>query len=151
VSERLRELREVLIEARKSVDYDIASPRAFDHLVTHIIALIAELESIESRRPFDWGNFPVSGERGGGMNCSVCGNDDDTRFGVCFDCASAAERKAAKRSVIGHLWQGVIRLLRGDRWGAVTCFKWARERLTATGDYAPGGTFDAEYPGWRND
>lgn len=41
--ERLEEIRDVLIEARKSTDYDIASPAAFDSLVTIVIALAGEM------------------------------------------------------------------------------------------------------------
>lgn len=46
MSKRLKEIREVLIEARKTPDYDIASPRAFDNLVVHVIAAIEEMERI---------------------------------------------------------------------------------------------------------
>jgi hypothetical protein len=84
--------------------------------------------------------------------CQSCGTPtNDLRSGTCFDCASKAERRAAGRSVEEHLRNGLAKLEEGDAVIARVYFSWALERLTGTGDYAPGGTFDAEYPGWRND
>lgn len=83
--------------------------------------------------------------------CLECGVDRDLREGICFDCASAAERRAAKRSVLRHLWASVSAFTSGDAVSSRIFAKWAWERLTGTGDYAVGGTFDAEYPGWRDD
>lgn len=83
--------------------------------------------------------------------CTECGNADDLRGGICFDCASKAERQAASRTAEQHIQRGLDTLASGDAAVARIYFAWALERLTGTGDYAPGGTFDAEYPGWRND
>ena len=83
------------------------------------------------------------------MNCTCCGTHDDLRFGVCFDCASAAELRAAKRTVLQHLRQAARNCARRAWSSARVDLCWAWERLTGTGDYAIGGTFDAEYPGWR--
>jgi len=83
--------------------------------------------------------------------CTICGKRDDLRGGVCFDCASKAERSAARRSVEDHLRHGLDTLKCGDAEVARIYFQWALERLTKTGDYAVGGTFDVEYPGWRDD
>lgn len=84
--------------------------------------------------------------------CRVCGTKTgDLRGNICFDCASNAERRAASRTVEEHLENAIAQLKGGDiTLGRIYC-QWAYERLTDTGDYAPGGTFDAEYPGWRND
>lgn len=85
------------------------------------------------------------GDPGGGP-CSVCGQIDETRFGVCFGCATAGEERAARRTVLQHLSHGFGRVARGwFDFGTRMDFVWAWERLTRTGDYAPGGTFDREY------
>jgi len=77
--------------------------------------------------------------------CKRCGCYDDLRMGTCFDCADAAERRAAQRSAGQHIGMG-FRLLREARWtSARICFLWAWERWTRTGDYAPGGVFEREY------
>ena len=86
-----------------------------------------------------------------GEVCRVCGKSTDTRGGLCFDCASAAERKAAGRTVEEHLRAGLEAMQAEAFEVARVYFSWALERLTDTGDYAPGGTFGAEYPGWRED
>lgn len=84
------------------------------------------------------------------MSCSVCGSDDtDTRMGVCFDCATAGEARAARRGVLGHIWRGIDAAMHAEWWVARICFRWAWERLTKTGDYAPGGEFDAAGYDWR--
>ncbi len=82
----------------------------------------------------------------GGGPCAVCGGEAETRFGCCFDCATEGERKAAHRSILQHLAVGLGRVLRGRRdFGTRLEFIWAWERLTKTGDYAPGGEFDRMY------
>lgn len=78
--------------------------------------------------------------------CSVCGaEDDDLRFGVCFACAEAGERRAAQRTVRQHLGTAVRNLWRGKLTYARYDLTWAWQRLTKTGDYAPGGTFEQDY------
>ena len=83
----------------------------------------------------------VDGRPGGGP-CRICGQLEETRFGVCFDCADAAERRALQRGVIGHLAAALSRVAHRDWFGARVCVCWAWERLTKTGDYAPGGYAD---------
>ena len=80
--------------------------------------------------------------------CRVCGHIDDLRMGVCFDCASAAEERASKRTVIQHLAHGFKYLVKRDWITARICFSWAYERATKTGDYKRGGTFESEYGGY---
>lgn len=78
--------------------------------------------------------------------CSACGEIEELRYGCCFDCACAAEERAARRSVLEHLSRGLVRVLRGDfSFSTRVDFAWAWERLTKTGDYAPGGEFDSQY------
>lgn len=77
------------------------------------------------------------------MICHYCGEDDELRFGCCWDCASAGEAKAAKRTVCQHLTQ-MFRNLWRRNGNAKYDLKWACERLTKTGDYAPGGYFERE-------
>lgn len=81
-----------------------------------------------------------------GSFCESCKQPEDTRFGCCWDCATAAEKKAAQRSVLHHFGRGLLGVLR-LRWGFATRlnFVWAWERLTETGDYAPGGEFEQRY------
>jgi hypothetical protein len=75
--------------------------------------------------------------------CKGCGQPEELRLGFCFDCAAAGEARAAKRSVVQHLGRGVRNLLkRNPNWRYD--FAWARERLTKTGDYAPGDYFERE-------
>ena len=74
------------------------------------------------------------------MICDYCGKDDELRLGCCWDCASAGEAKAAKRSVIQHIGS-MFRNLRKRNGNAKYDFKWAWERMTKTGDYAPNGYF----------
>lgn len=78
--------------------------------------------------------------------CFACGEVDELRMGCCFDCAMAGEEVAARRTVMQHLGHGIWRVLRG-RFGFATRmdFVWAWERLTKTGDYAPGGEFESQY------
>ena len=40
---RLKEIRDVLLLARDEPDYNIGSPRALDHLLVHVVALIDAL------------------------------------------------------------------------------------------------------------
>jgi hypothetical protein len=42
-SERLKEIRDVLLEARYTTDYNIGSPAALYHLLVHVVALIDAL------------------------------------------------------------------------------------------------------------
>jgi hypothetical protein len=76
--------------------------------------------------------------------CAGCGNEDDLRFGYCFDCASAGELRAAKRTVLQHLRQAWRNIRKGSgNWKYDA--RWALERATRTGNYAPGGAFETEY------
>jgi hypothetical protein len=74
------------------------------------------------------------------MICAGCGKDEDCRFGFCFDCATAGEERAARRTVLQHLSRGFKNLSTGSN-NARFDFQWAWERLTRTGDYAPDGAF----------
>jgi len=74
------------------------------------------------------------------MICKGCGKDAELRLGFCFDCATAGEERAARRNVVQHLMKGLQNLwLRNGN--ARFDFKWAWERLTRTGNYAPNGEF----------
>lgn len=75
------------------------------------------------------------------MGCANCHRDDELRFGICFDCATAGEARAARRTVPQHLAAMFRNLSRGSR-NAKYDFKWAWERLTRTGDYALRGYFE---------
>jgi len=76
--------------------------------------------------------------------CQYCNNpDDDLRMGCCWDCASAGELRAARRTVTQHLGNAVRNLAAGNFANARFDLCWAWERLTKTGDYAPGGYFAA--------
>lgn len=78
--------------------------------------------------------------------CASCGSTDELRMGHCFDCAMRGEERAAHRAVAQHLGHGLWRALRGRfDFATKTDFVWAWERLTKTGDYAPGGEFDSAY------
>lgn len=74
------------------------------------------------------------------MICAGCGKDDELRLGFCFDCATAGEENAARRTVAQHLLKGLKNLCRGND-NARFDFGWAWERLTRTGDYARNGAF----------
>lgn len=71
------------------------------------------------------------------MICNGCGRDEDCRCGYCFDCATAGEERAAKRTVWQHICKGIGHLFGGWRTEARIDFRWAFERLTGTGDYDP--------------
>lgn len=75
------------------------------------------------------------------MKCFRCGADDELRFGCCWDCATAGETRAAKRTVVQHLGC-MFSNLRKRNGNAKYDMKWAWARLTKTGDYAPGGYFE---------
>jgi hypothetical protein len=77
--------------------------------------------------------------------CTFCGAMAETRFGGCFTCATEAERRAAHRSVVQHVGSSLAAASRGDWTGARIFLCWAWERLTKTGDYAPGGEFERQY------
>ncbi len=86
----------------------------------------------------------------GVVMCQVCGNEDkDLRLGICFDCAFSAEERAAKRSVLEHLRKCFTNLKNRNVEFAKYDLRWAFQRLTRTGDYADGGTFDFEGYDWR--
>jgi hypothetical protein len=75
------------------------------------------------------------------MVCVGCGAEDDLRLGFCFDCATAGEERAARRTVLQHICKGVWNFVRGRFWQARFDFTWAWGRLTKTGDYASNGEF----------
>lgn len=78
--------------------------------------------------------------------CVSCGRDEELRMGVCWECANDGERTAAARSVFGHIGHAISRMARGRfDFGTKTDLQWAWERLTGTGDYAPGGSFERDY------
>ena len=77
--------------------------------------------------------------------CARCRQYSDLRYGYCFDCADAGERRAATRTVAQHLGKGGAHLWRRRWTNARIDFQWAWERLTRTGDYAPGGEFERQY------
>ncbi len=78
--------------------------------------------------------------------CIKCGGDGngELRWGFCFDCASAGEEKAARRTV----WQHVVAAAGNIRSGGENWrydLSWAWQRLTRSGDYKRGGCFEREY------
>jgi hypothetical protein len=77
--------------------------------------------------------------------CSRCGTVEELRLGVCFDCAEAGEAHAARRSVAMHLLTAVKNVGRRRLDYSRFDLTWAWQRLTRTGDYASGGTFEREY------
>jgi hypothetical protein len=79
------------------------------------------------------------------MICQGCGRTDDTRMGFCFECATAGEERAARRTVLQHVMKGLGHCARGYWLDARIDFSWAWERLTRTGDYRPGGEFESQY------
>jgi hypothetical protein len=70
------------------------------------------------------------------MVCAGCDNDDELRMGFCFNCASAGEERALRRTVVQHCLRGLRNLRPGHFWKSRIDFSWAWERLTKTGDYA---------------
>ncbi len=84
-----------------------------------------------------------------GALCKICNKSNDLRAGVCFDCASTAEHRAATRNVLQHLRKSIDHFKIKQFTDARICFMWALERATNSGDYKKGGYFDKEYPGWR--
>ena len=77
------------------------------------------------------------------QTCIACGKIDELRLGVCFDCASAGEERAARRTVLQHLGKMIFNIRRrSPNWRYDLA--WAWERLTRTGDYKPGGYFEQE-------
>lgn len=82
--------------------------------------------------------------------CAKCGREEELRLGYCFNCVSEGERRAAKRTVWQHFLKGLSKLHQPKRlWQIRYDWQWAWERLTRTGDYAPGGVFDKEGYDWR--
>lgn len=86
---------------------------------------------------------------GGKTICKGCGKDEELRLGFCFDCASKGEERAAKRTVEQHLEHALNEINKGNKENARYDIQWALQRLTLTGDYADGGTFDKEGYDWR--
>jgi hypothetical protein len=85
------------------------------------------------------------------MECKKCKRDAELRLGFCFDCASAGQDSAAKRTVLQHLAKAVINA-RAGHWRYVRFdLRWAWERLFRIGDYAKDGTFDWEGIDWRQE
>lgn len=84
------------------------------------------------------------------LRCQRCGAIDELRMGVCFDCASRCEKRRAMEPWYSHLLRAFRHLLkRRCWWKARLDLKWAKQSLTQTGDFKPGGYLDREYPGWR--
>lgn len=81
--------------------------------------------------------------------CKGCGKEEELRMGFCFDCAFKGEARAAKRTVEQHLEKALEKVRSGNTENAKYDIRWALERLTLTGDYADGGTFDQEGYDWR--
>lgn len=79
------------------------------------------------------------------MKCACCGSDDELRMGFCWDCACAGEERAANRTALQHIGQAISKASRGYWTESRICLSWAKERLTRTGDYAPGGEFEKQY------
>lgn len=79
------------------------------------------------------------------MACRKCGRHEDCRLGYCWDCADAGERKVAQRSVAEHLEAARRNEALGAHDNAAMDRRWAHERATRTGDYAPNGRFAREY------
>lgn len=55
-----------------------------------------------------------------------------------------------RTGVLPRLWQAMVYRWTGYPYAAAAEFEMAWQRMTGTGDYAPGGHFDRIYPGWRN-
>lgn len=82
--------------------------------------------------------------------CNFCGSEDrDLRMGCCFDCATSGEERAARRTVSQHIAKAFANARKGYWGNARIDLRWAYERLTRTGDYAPDGYFDWQVPDWR--
>lgn len=79
------------------------------------------------------------------MICRACKKqDDDLRFGICFDCALAGEKRSACRTVTQHILRGMKNLIKNSD-NYKFDLKWAWERLMRTGDYKRGGIFERDY------
>lgn len=83
------------------------------------------------------------------VQCKICGKERDVCYGVCFDCATSAEERASKRTVIQHLYYSLRSLCARQFIDSRIYLEWAFERLTRTGDYRKGGTFDREGYKWK--
>ncbi len=82
--------------------------------------------------------------------CNFCGTaDSELRAGCCFDCATKGEERAARRTVVQHIRKAATNARKGYWDNARIDLRWAWERLTRTGDYAPDGYFDWQVPDWR--
>ena len=72
--------------------------------------------------------------------CARCGKTDELRLGFCWDCANLGEQRSARRTVWQHIRKGLRNIAhRNDNYRYD--FRWAWQRLTKTGDYAPDGYF----------
>lgn len=111
---------------------------------------------IEWRDPDDLGDI-LDGAKIRGLahttgHCKKCQRflEGDLVAGFCFDCAHLGESEAARRTVLQHLRKSLSGSWRTrprwERWHDLT---WAWQRLTRTGDYSKGGTFDWEGYDWR--
>jgi len=71
--------------------------------------------------------------------CVVCNEENgDTRYGVCFDCATEGDLRLGARTVREHLAHAWKEVWTGDWWVARLDVKCAWERLWRIGEYAPG-------------
>ena len=89
----------------------------------------------------------MSGETSNGRTgiCACCSRpDSDMREGFCFDCATIGERRALRRTVAQHVGWFARHALKFQWSSARIDLAWAWERLTRTGDYAPGGYAEQE-------
>lgn len=83
--------------------------------------------------------------------CKFCGKEnEELRFGACWDCASSGEVRLAKRTVLGHLRKMChnLRLRRFDYAQMDLACAW--ERFWRVGSYAKDGYFDSMGIDWRN-
>lgn len=82
--------------------------------------------------------------------CASCGREvDERRFNVCWDCACSGEERAAKRTSWQHVHTGLWHVWTRQWLYAKFDLTWAWQRLTRTGDYRTGGTFDRAGYAWR--
>ena len=77
------------------------------------------------------------------MSCSFCGAvTDDVRYGACFDCASAGDQRLGRRTTLQHWTHAIGSLWERKWWRAKIDLKCGWERLTRSGEYAPGGEWE---------
>lgn len=68
--------------------------------------------------------------------CFSCGRAEELRLGCCWDCATAGEERALKRTVLQHVAHAIGQSIKGNWMHARIDLSWAWERLTETGDYS---------------